>query len=392
MRAIVIGEPAVTHDAGTTLTRCTVSIPGRPERDLWIRTGVEDGEGHADSFVALGLLPAMKLGIPLVSRAPVSRRLLHLGIPEIQRIHEIWRDDPWGGPYPRFRTVEVDAPAEERRRGAGGVGLFFSGGVDSSFSLYDAPDPVTDLLFIEDFEAPFPADQGSRAVAGVRTVAEAYGKELVLAQTNARSVFSEFVSWAHFHGAFLAAVALQMQGRLTQVRVPSSGDVRDVRPWGSHPLVDPLWSTEATEICYDRLDVTRMGKTAAIARDDVLLRNLRVCWAPHHNCGYCPKCVRTIFALQALGLYVPGEPFSRPPLTARDVSRLDLREERAAKHFQEVADYLDDRDERPDLVGAVRVARNGRYHRGVGRLLRGHLLQRTTARVRRRVGGRAAGR
>ena len=43
--------------------------------------------------------------------------------------------------------------------------------------------------------------------------------------------------------------------------------------------------------------------------DPELLQNLRVCWEyPNHNCGECPKCLRTMTALWLCGAEGPFPP------------------------------------------------------------------------------------
>jgi hypothetical protein len=55
-----------------------------------------------------------------------------------------------------------------------------------------------------------------------------------------------------------AAVALELQGRLSKVHVPATYDVSTLQPWGSHPYLDPLWSTTATEVGWNRYSRFRM--------------------------------------------------------------------------------------------------------------------------------------
>jgi hypothetical protein len=77
-----------------------------------------------------------------------------------------------------------------------------------------------------------------------------------------------------------------------------------VVPFGSSPVVDPLYSSERIEICHDLLVLTRTGKVACLAdqRPD-LLPYLRVCFAGDHieNCGRCGKCLLTMASLVAAG-------------------------------------------------------------------------------------------
>ncbi|MDX5380694.1 MAG: hypothetical protein LPK31_05145, partial [Actinomycetes bacterium] len=287
MEPMRLSAPEVTREGSSTLLESEVTMQGRGGQRLWIRTTGEAVPATNDAFVAFALLPAMKLGVPLVSEGPVSRSLLEEALPGVQRVHAIWGEDTRHPRRGRFTPIDVRAPLGDDAPRGPGVGVFFSGGVDSSFSLLEAREAITDLVFIHDFEAAFPEEPRRAALAGVERVARAFGKRLVQVETNAKEVFGDIVSWHHYHGAFLIGCALPQQGRLGLVHIPSSVDVGRIVPWGSHPLLDPAWSTAATTFVHDRLDVTRFEKTAVVARDRVLLENLRVCWAPHQNCGWC---------------------------------------------------------------------------------------------------------
>jgi hypothetical protein len=83
----------------------------------------------ADCLLALGLLPAMTAGHRLRLPDAVSPRLLS-AVPEIQNIYRAWDRD-------RFERVAVEAKVREAKPGtpAPGVGCFFSGGVDSFYTL-----------------------------------------------------------------------------------------------------------------------------------------------------------------------------------------------------------------------------------------------------------------
>jgi hypothetical protein len=103
-------------------------------------------------------------------------------------------------------------------------------------------------------------------------------------------------------------------------------------PRGSHPQLDPLWSTERVEVVHDYAELDRAGKLAAIVRDRPgLLEHLHVCFTPDsaENCGRCAKCLLTMACLQAAGAgglpsAFPGEldldalrKLSFPPLMVR---------------------------------------------------------------------------
>lgn len=381
MHSIHLSEPTLRQDGSEYTLSCTVRIPGRDTQELWITGNRPAVTDRADAFVALCLLPAMKLGVPLVSEAPVSQTLLEDGVPKIQRIYRLWREDQWNEAYPEFHRIDVVADSIDDLDPVAAVGCFYSGGVDSSFSLVEAQDEITDLIFIRHFETVFEPAADRQAIEGVSRVAEGRGKRLIVANTNAKTVFGGLVSWHHYHGGFLAAIALLYQDHLSKVHVPSSYSIRRLRPWGSHPLVDPLWSTGGLRIEHDRVDVSRLEKTAAIADEPLLMQNLRVCWQPVHNCGMCPKCVRTRMALQVLDKYEMGYPFECPPIQPGELEKLDLRSD--SDNYTEIDRLLNDTGKAPDLLVALNKARVGYYHTIPGTLLRGDVRKRARVIARR---------
>ena len=101
----------------------------------------------------------------------------------------------------------------------------------------------------------------------------------------------------------LAGIGLALGGWVANVLVASSYDVNHLIPWGSHPDLDPLWSTERTFLRLDGGLVTRTEKVTAIAASSIAPSRLKVCWRAdiEANCGCCEKCVRTQCALAIAG-------------------------------------------------------------------------------------------
>lgn len=65
-----------------------------------------------------------------------------------------------------------------------------------------------------------------------------------------------------------------------------------------------LLSTEQLEIVVDGCQYTRAEKTERISNWDIAKKHLNVCINPIdnvHNCSCCTKCMRTLFALEAMG-------------------------------------------------------------------------------------------
>lgn len=64
----------------------------------------------------------------------------------------------------------------------------------------------------------------------------------------------------------------------------------------------PLLGSDHLDIEEAGYAMTRIEKTAFIADFKPAFDNLMVCWAGHRNCGECDKCIRTLVALDFLGV------------------------------------------------------------------------------------------
>jgi len=283
---------------------------------------VLDEARAADAFVPALLLPAMAAREPLEIVPAASPRLLA----ELDRLQAIFAS--W---FPRYTRIEVRArPRDERGDPTpAGVGAFFSGGVDSFYTLRRRPPggpAITHLLFFHGLETTLELRRGAEAAeARARRVAGEAGVSCVVGETNLRTAFP--LLWGEYCGGGLAAAGLSLGGGLGRVLVPSTDSYADAEPWGSHPLVDPLWSTERTAIVSDGAEATRSEKLESLASDPLATRHLRVCLENEGgdwNCGRCTKCVRTAVALFALGVVERFEtlPHSLPeplePVLAQD--------------------------------------------------------------------------
>ncbi|QIK64966.1 hypothetical protein G7072_00210 [Nocardioides sp. HDW12B] len=229
-----------------------------------------------------------------------------------------------------FNMIKIIAPVmqsgpdEETR----GTGCFFSGGVDSFFSVLKNRDRVSHLIFVVGFDID--PDDGvlvERATRSARDSAQALNKPLIEVRTNIAELSRGRIDWGfHHHGAALAAVGHALAEHLSEVIIPASYHQADLIPWGSHPAVDHLWSSSDLTFSHDGVEFTRPEKVAVIAESVVALDHLRVCWknpGGAFNCGRCEKCLRTMINLKLVGALercrtLPDE------LRVRDVARLEV--------------------------------------------------------------------
>ncbi len=265
----------------------------------------------SEAVLPLALVPAMKLGSPLRISGPVSRRLLE-GARRFQEVFSLW--------FPEFQRVAVHAEAADDSAGpppAEGTGIFFSGGLDSSYSLLHHRNELTHAIFVIGCDIPL-SNTAARdaAVTRLSETARHCGVSFVTVETDLLRFSDPFCHWGHhYHGAALAAIGLLFSGTLHTVYVASGASYNRIVPWGSSPMTDPLWSTPRLHVVHDGADKERHEKIPLVAGFPVALRNLRVCFenpASGLNCGQCEKCFRTMVGLRLWGALDACGVFDRP--------------------------------------------------------------------------------
>ncbi len=113
------------------------------------------------------------------------------------------------------------------------------------------------------------------------------------------------------HGAALAGVALALGSLIRRVTIASSATYDTIYPWGTHPLLDPLWATETIAVVHDGCEKSAIAKLHDIIGSEFVLQTLRVCpgYGPEYNCGRCNKCMRTMVDLLLAGCLERAQTF-----------------------------------------------------------------------------------
>ncbi len=253
------------------------------------------------------LLPlAATLGEPLRLCRPVDAGLLS-NVQELMRIWKCW--------YPHLTVVPIEAEVlvASEAPAASRTAAFFSGGVDSFFTVLRHDDrsaakngnPIDDLLSVWGFDVPLTNAEAFRHIRGVlREAAADLGKDFIDVATNLRDTRWRETNWGFLsHNCGLAGVGLALERGYASVFIASAGGYRDLLPWGSHVLTDPLLSTSRTRFIHDGAEFDRIEKTEFVAGSAVALRALRVCWksTDGSNCCACNKCYRTMITLELFG-------------------------------------------------------------------------------------------
>ena len=244
---------------------------GDAENEVFFRTVDGPIDKSIEPFLALGLLPAMILGQDLHVVGPVSPVLLNnLRILQTRFLEQ----------YPQLHVVAIVADAEAPRLPPTPrrTGVFFSGSVDSFFTLLEHQHEISDLVFVHGFDIPLSSrDLHAAAPAMIRRVAQGMSKRLIRIETNLREFTDRYGDWGqHLHGPALAAVALLLSRQIQRMFV--AGELRGGTLSASRLEFDSLWSTEWVEIIHDGHDATRFQKLRRIGSHPLAQQSRRVCW------------------------------------------------------------------------------------------------------------------
>ncbi|MGH7857039.1 MAG: hypothetical protein ACREQY_06865 [Candidatus Binatia bacterium] len=219
------------------------------------------------------------------------------------------------------------------------------------------------MIFVHGFELrQAEPSLREKILRGVREAASELGKPLLEVETNLRTFSDPLCAWGwRYHGSALASVALLLSPRFHKIYIPGAHPYRHLAPWGSHPLVDPLWSTEGIEIVHDGCEATRAEKVARISGCETVLRWLRVCFRNTngaYDCGRCEKCVRTMISLRIVGA-LERCPTFESPLDLDAVRRLEIPDDNIRSLTRENLEAAESRGDDQALVEALRSCLRG---------------------------------
>lgn len=283
----------IRERAGNGAHRVSADVNGIT---VWYESENRPLRACSEVFACAFLVPAMVQGAILRVEGAVSNAWKK-NADQLMRLFHEW----WG-----YSVVEIVAEdAEVQARCDGQTALFFTGGVDSFYSLLRGDKLADDLVYVCGFDVS-PQDEQRLADTRVHleAVADAAGKRLVVLKTNLRQhSLIQQAGWGHVHGGALASAAHCLPD-VSTVIVSSSYSRSAGRPWGSHWRADPLWSNERLEMVHFGDQVSRSDKLREIAGEPLVQQHLRVCWKnknEHMNCCLCEKCVRTMLVLHTCG-------------------------------------------------------------------------------------------
>ena len=309
---LAIGVSPETH--GNVRRSAKILYGNNQEITFWVDVPEAYAESLSDSGNPwlLAMLPmAASLGEDIDLSLPVDALLLE----NVKGVLAIWRE--W---YPELHDVHIQCPvlsyqAPDQASCAARTAVFFSGGIDSYFTIarrmpgndFGIPTvgKVDDLLTVWGFDVGVNDETQFRPLAGMLAKsAAAMNLNHIIVRTNLREVIEVFRRrWGPLtFGVGLAFIGAILEKRFGEVVLGSSYPYGGLMPWGSHPMVDVLFSTSSLRVVHDGASFTRIEKTGIMARLPVAVKSLHVCQAAGiENCSQCEKCYRTMIALDILG-------------------------------------------------------------------------------------------
>jgi hypothetical protein len=159
-------------------------------------------------------------------------------------------------------------------------------------------------------------------------------------------------------GACFAAIGHLFSTRLSSLSINSCHDIPLIKPYSSHPLLNPNYSSSDLKIRHEGITLSRFAKTRLVADWDFALKYLRVCNRVEHykpgmlNCGKCEKCVRTMVAFLALGKLEKATCFPSTEVTEELISSAVELKYVSFPYWKELLPPLAEKG-RHDLINAI---------------------------------------
>jgi hypothetical protein len=366
MSPVILGEPRSSVLENSTQVSTQLCVDGE-EHEIYYTVGATSPLQTGGEIVfPLGLLTALFRGEDLYCKSSVSERLLG-NVNAIQELWCTWVERPHITVHAPARAASATLPQ--------GVASFFSGGIDSFYSTFKHRDEITHLIVVWGFDVPSHNSRLRDKVAPyLRRAAGQLGKPLIEVHTNLREFSNRHLSWDVAHGPALAGIALLLSTMFRKVFVPGSWTYGALRPWGTHPMLDPLWSSDEMSLVSDGWEASRFEKLAVISKNDIVLETLRVCWSnPQnaYNCGECQKCLQAMAMLRALGLLRRATTFPQK-LNLRAMSEkcsLGWQHQAVRLQFErslrKTLNYVESSGHDRALAVALRDCLNEKYGRGI---------------------------
>lgn len=300
----------VTKERVNSTYRISTTVEGYP---IWFESDDIELQVSVEAFAGIFLLPALHHQAQLRIEEPVDRQWLA----NLRKLTEIYSS--WWGYNSSFPIIVAETVTSNQHITENSndlvLGLCFTGGVDSFYSLLEYPAPTDFLIFAHGYDIPlndWPRLEDYRR--SLQIIATRSNKTAVIIRTNLREhPLFKSVSWERTHGSALAALGLILSSDLDALVIPPSFASTRLCPWGSHPETDPLYSTSTFKVFHHSTPLGRLERIQKITNFDLAQKHLRVCYVNISltgNCSTCEKCVMTMAGIDSTGQLNSFQTFS----------------------------------------------------------------------------------
>jgi hypothetical protein len=292
---------------------------------------------NMETPLALALPAAMSLSLPIFVDDSISREYLE-NINKLMEHYEI--------NYSNFHKVPIkcksilDFESIKKKR----IGSFFSGGVDSFYTLLKRLDEIDTLIVLYGFDIKLKdTEKINKTKLATRKVAGNLKKQIIEIEGNFTKIITDYCDWVtEGHGFALVSVSRALSNLFDIIYIPGTHSVRKQKNWGSSIYTDQLHSDSKLSIVHDSDQSERIEKLIYISDTNLVLENLRVCgdipYDGNYNCCQCEKCVRTMLQLWSIRKLEQSSAFHLP-LTPQIIRSTLITREAIKDYYRQSLDF-----------------------------------------------------
>lgn len=216
------------------------------------------------------------------------------------------------------RKIKIAVKKTNRNKITGkNIGQFFTMGVDSFYTLlFNKKEKPKFLIYVRGCDFLLKSTKVSRQIRiNLKQVTEKFNIEVILVDTNIRSISDKILSWDLYYGAVLASFGLFLSGFFKKIYLSVAAEYMKPMLWGTGPEIDKLWATEQVQL-YPfgaNFRFNKIKKLSSSSDLPFILKKLQVCWSKRdsYNCSQCEKCIRTHLSFISCGIKIPTETFNK---------------------------------------------------------------------------------
>lgn len=341
---------------------------------------------NPDAFFLATLFPALYYG---EKRYVIQREIcpaLLMGAKDALECLKLWY---YQGNGSNQINLEVPVRAEiKKNKTPRNSACFFTGGIDSYATLFDNwntypkehPGCIDDGIIVYGLDQDDP-EKFEYVLSFLKKVESKLDITLIPVYTNIYLKYRQedkakgFYYWRYeYQGAALASIAHILSNRIERISIAATFDLRNFGPYGSHPLLDPNYSSNNLNVRHDGLIYSRLEKAEILVQNYPPPIDLRVCnrytrFEPGNlNCGRCEKCIRTMLEFLVLGKLRDSDVFPVDDIDKDMVIKYAIiKNDYLAFCYKELIEPLKEMN-RNELADAVKLALK-RYHKKDGKFL-----------------------